>query len=306
MGTDRRMRLIVASLLALLLLAGCGENSGGDAAIDSSDPPPATSPGEQPPPPGVGQPGDPPPDAADGVEQVDAWFVRQHESGVWLEPETVPLDEATVGVLRAAVEAIINGRAANPDLVSLVPPDTRILDVRIEDGLAVIDMSADIVRAAGGSAQEVAFAQQLAQTATQFDTVDAVRLLVEGEPVTELWGHVDWSEPVSADPQMLSPIIIEQPAWGAQQPDGPVTASGTSNTFESTVELRLIDPSGTVVEETFTTAAQPAVDQRGPWQHTFDVEATTPGTWTIEAVEPDPSGGEGRPAFTTSVQFEVA
>lgn len=301
------MRFIVASLVALLLLASCGEDPGDDTAADSSDPPAASPDVQSPdgPPPGEAQPGDPP-GAADGSEQADVWFVRQQESGLWLEPETVPLDEATVGVLRAAVEAIIKGETVNPDLVSLVPPGTRLLDVRIEDGLALIDMSADIVRAAGGSAQELAFAQQLAQTASQFDTVDAVRLLVEGEPVDELWGHVDWSEPLTADPQMLSPIIIERPAWGAGQPAGPVTASGTSNTFESTVELRLIDPDGTVVEETFTTAAQPDVGQRGPWEHTFDVEATTPGTWTLEAVEPDPSGGEGRPPFTTSVQFEVS
>lgn len=101
------------------------------------------------------------------------------------------------------------------------------------------------------------------------------------------------------------PIVIESPAPGEQRKPGAVTASGSSVTFESTVELRLIDPDGEVVEDTFTTAEQPDVAERGPWEHTFETEATTSGTWTVEAEEPDPSGGEGGPPFVTDVEFEV-
>lgn len=315
MGPARRLPSVAAFLVVLLLLAACGSSPGEEPTAAGSSDPPAAPDGEASTAADAGTPGReepqgqglPPrePEGAGSTGQVNAWFVRQGQSSVWLESENVRLNESTVEVLRAAVEAIINGRAANPDLTSFVPPETRLLDVRIEDGLALVDLSDDLVRAAGSSTEEVAFAQQLAQTSTQFATVDAVRLLVEGEPVSEVWGHVDWSEPLTADPQLLSPIIIDQPAWGSAQPGGPVTVSGTANTFESTVELRLIDPDGAVVEETFTTAAQPAVGQRGPWEHTFDAEAVTPGTWTIEAVEPDPSDGEGRPPFTTSVQFTV-
>jgi hypothetical protein len=83
-----------------------------------------------------------------------------------------------------------------------------------------------------------------------------------------------------------------------------VTVSGTSLTFESTVELALIDPDGNVVEEGFTTANQPDVDERGPFEHTFDTE-TTPGEWKVRVIEPDPSDGEGRPAYTADIAFVV-
>lgn len=307
MGTRIRIQLVVAALAAVALLAACGE----DAAQEPTGDPQPTTPTADP----TGDPNatedpdpgdDPPADDGAGTDQVTAWFVRETPSGVWLEPETVHLADETVQVLRAAVDAIVSGQSVNPGLTTLVPAGVEVLDVRIEEGVAVVDLSGAVAEASAGSAQELAFAQQLAQTATQFDAADAVRLLVDGQPVDELWGHLDWSQPITADPQALAPIIVETPSWGASVPSGPVTASGTSVTYESTVELRLVAPDGTVVEDTFTTAAQPNVGQRGPWTHTFDTEATTAGTWTIEAVEPDPSDGEGRPPFTTSVEFTVS
>lgn len=309
-----RHRLIMAAAVAvLLLLAACGEEPE-DGPTSISSPSPEATGGAEPdpspsPPPDSADPADPaddpPADVDTAGDQAAVWFARQSEAGIWLEPETLRLDPGTERILRTVVEAVVEGQSAHPALTSLVPAGTEVLDVRIEDRVAVVDLSGDIASAGGGSAQESALAQQLAQTATQFDTVDAVRLLVDGQPIDELWGHLDWSEPVTADPAAVAPIIIEQPTWGAVRPPGPVTASGSSVTFESTVELRLVAPDGTVAEDTFTTAAQPDVGRRGPWSHTFDTEATTPGTWTIEAVEPDPSGGEGRPAFTTRVEFVV-
>jgi len=297
---------MVGVLVGMLLLAGCAQPATEDTAAPAPPPEPQASPavdGPAPPPTGAAQP---PAGGTAGAGEVTVWFAREHESGVWVEPTTVPLDEETVEVLRAVVEAVLQGPSTNPDLTTVVPEGTELLDVSIQGGIAHIDLSREVLSTRGGAAEERALAQQLAQSATQFPTVDAVRLLVEGELVDELWGHVDWSQPLVADPQTLAPIIIDRPPWGASRPPGPVTASGTSVTFESTVLLRLIDPQGTVVEDTFTTAAQPDVGQRGPWEHTFDAPATTPGAWTIEALEPDPSDGEGRPPFTTSVRFEVS
>lgn len=290
---------LACALAATLLLGACGD---GDPVTDPSPGPAEEEPTDSPSP--TEEPEDPA--EAPGVGEVTVWFPLVDASGAWVVPETVQLDEPTVGVLRAAVEALVEGRTSNPHLSTTVVPDgTTVLDVAIEGGVATVDLSEQVTSEGGGSSQEQVFSQQLAHTATQFDSVDTVRLFVEGEPIPELWGHLDWSQPLSADPAALAPIIIEEPAWGATQPAGPVTAAGSSLTFESTVELRLLDPSGAVVEETFTTAAQPDVGERGPWEHTFDTQATAPGTWTVEATEPDPSGGEGRPAFSASVEIAV-
>ncbi len=228
--------------------------------------------------------------------------MRDAAGQLWVEPVTVALDQPTTAVATAAMEALFSGEGAHAGLSA--PASADVLGADLDAGLLTVNVSGGIRDQRRGSAAEAALAQAMAHTSAQFGTVDAVRLWVDGQPITELWGHLDWSQPISPDPFALSPIDFERPPWGASVPAGPVTASGSANTFEATVTLRLIDPSGRVVEETFTTATCGS-GCRGSWEHTFDAAASTPGTWTIEAEEPDPSAGEGRPPFVTSVDFEV-
>ena len=63
-----------------------------------------------------------------------------------------------------------------------------VLDVHLDNGILTVDVSNELVEQGGTSAQEVAFTNQLAHTATAFDTVDAVLLWIDGEPIDGLWG----------------------------------------------------------------------------------------------------------------------
>lgn len=167
-----------------------------------------------------------------------------------------------------------------------------------------MDLSGFVMPAERTSVEERAFAQQLAHTAAQFVDVDAVRLHVRGQAVDQLWGHLDWSGTVTADPHALAPVVVESPRWGEVHPPGPVTAAGSLAEAGSTVRLRLIDPTGTVVEETSTSAAEEDVHGRGRWQHEFENEAVTPGRWAVGAVEPEGPADEGE-AFSMVVRFAV-
>lgn len=239
-----------------------------------------------------------------GASEATAYFTRMSPRGPVVQPLTTALDEPTVAVAGAAFEFLIAGPppGSDPELSTLAPEDTEVLGITIEDGLLTVDFNA-AVQQARGSAFEVAFKEQIAWTATQFDTVERVQVLVEGQPVETLWGHVEWSQPFTPDEFSLAPVIVERPAYGATVPAGDVTFSGTANVFEATVELRLVDPSGAVVEETFTTATC-GTGCRGDWSHTFTGLAT-PGQWTLVALESDPSGGEGGGPFSVETAFTV-
>jgi hypothetical protein len=306
------MRRLLAALSVLLLLTACGddtptvtpEDSPSPTPTPTATPTPADTPAQTPTP-------DPSPtetrtptddEEAAGVTSTRAFFVRSGETDLWVEPAVRELEEPTVGVARAAMEFLVEGEPADPNLSTLAGPGVEVLDVDIDGDLLLVDLSEAIRETGSGSAGEAAFAQQLAHTAAQFDGIERVQLLVEGAEIDELWGHADWSTPIEPDLFALSPITFDSHQWREEVPVGEVTVGGEANTFEATVELRLIGPNGDVVEETFTTATSGS-GERGTWEHTFFLE--TPVTWTIEAIEPDPSDGEGRPPFSTTLELRA-
>lgn len=252
--------------------------------------------------PGPGGTGDGDPDAVIETIPVTVFFARNDETTVWIEPEVHDIDAETEATARAAMEILLGGEPRNPDLFSSAPEGVSVLATNIRDGVLIVDLSGEVVERGMGSTQEASFAQQLAHTAASFDGVSAVQVYVEGEPITDPWGHFDWSEPIEPEPAILSPITIDEPRYGASVGTGEVTFSGDALVmFEATFQVRLFGPDGELRHEDF--AMTDDAFERRPWSYTFTI--TEPGVWTFEAEEDDPSGGEGRPPLRTSVTFEV-
>jgi hypothetical protein len=315
------MRRLAILLATMLLLAACG---GGDPTVSATASPPSPTPttatetGATSTPTDAPAPADSPTaqptatatepetdtdsDTDTGATTATAWFARIDDSGSWVEPVTADFDEPTLGVARAAFELLVSGEPADPGLSSQTGPGVEVLGVDIDGGVLTVDLSGALRNNRSGSAGESALAQQLAWTGTQFDGVDAVRLHVDGAVISDLWGHLDWSEPVEPDPFAESPITFSSHTWGEQVPAGQLTVNGEANTFEANLQLRLLDPDGAVVEETFATATSGS-GERGTWSHAFTLDRA--GTWTIEATEDDPSDGEGRPPFTTRLELRA-
>jgi hypothetical protein len=282
------IRRTAALATCALVLSACG----GDTT--TADPAPAPVPA----PPTAPQPEpEPEPEPAPDTQAVVAvHLVRSTPTTFFVEP--VPVMVPSVGGsvsarITAAIEALLTLRAsADPDLFTSVPEGVTLRSVTVDGSVATLDLSGT----SGASAQETTFAQQLAHTARVDASIDAVRLIVDGEPVDELWGHLDWSEPIAADPFILSPVTITVPLAGDEVPSGPLTVRGQATVFEATVLVSLLDADGTVVQDGFVTASTGA-PERGTWE--WEVTLPGPGEYTIVAGESDPSEGEGRPAFTT-------
>jgi len=124
-----------------------------------------------------------------------------------------------------------------------------------------------------------------------------MRVMFVGSPFIRLWGHLHWSEPIAVDPFILSPVTITTPLAGDEVPVGEVTFRGQATVFEATVLVTLTAADGTVVEDGFVTASVGA-PSRGTWEWTVTLPG--PGEYAVVAGESDPSGGEGRPPFSTS------
>lgn len=289
-----RQRLALLTGLMLLLTA-CGSDA---PPADPGTSSPSASSSPMPSPTAVDEP----------TSTVRVWYARATPDAVWVEPERSS-GVRTQAPARQAFKTLLSFGPENPALSSMVPDGTKLLDIAIDQdtGVLTLDLSqeVDATGTGHGSAEEIAFAQQLAHTATQFESVRSVRLLVEGRPIEELWGHLDWSKPIEPDPFALTPITIEEPRWDMRREGvGPITASGQANTFEATLAVRLIDPDGEVVEEEWITATSGS-GTRGTWTHEFGALGKR-GTWAIEAEEPDPSGGaEGRKPLVVRTEFRI-
>lgn len=110
--------------------------------------------------------------------------------------EDCPTDRDCVA---AVVRALIEGPAG--DLVPILPAHVALREVAIVDGTAVLDFSSDLISAhPGGSISELLTVYGLADTlAVNFPHLRQVRILVEGQGVDTLAGHVSLREPVTAD-----------------------------------------------------------------------------------------------------------
>ncbi|WP_258358959.1 GerMN domain-containing protein [Moorella sulfitireducens (nom. illeg.)] len=124
---------------------------------------------------------------------VNNLLKRENQEGVqvyfndatvkFLVPVTVALPPGADGsnLPRAAVLALLAGPPPDSGLVRTVWPGTRLLEFKIENGLATVDFSREVIGYGGGSTAEISFLNSLLFTLTQFPEIDRVQLLIEGE-----------------------------------------------------------------------------------------------------------------------------
>jgi spore germination protein GerM len=146
-----------------------------------------------------------------------------------------------------------------PALSSYLPLGTRLLAITVADGIATVDLSSEL-EAAQGLAGRGALAQ-IVFTLTRFDAIEAVRVLIDGVPVTAALVAApqevaDTAPLTRADfADELPAIMLESPAYWASSGDNPLVVTGTADVFEATVSLELLGQDGAVLWQGTTQAS---------------------------------------------------
>lgn len=86
------------------------------------------------------------------------------------------------------VAALAAGPATAGELSTTVPPGTRLLHATFQGGVLTVDLNSEF-ESGGGTSSMLGRLNQLFYTLTQPKGVEAVRLLVEGRPVTVFAGE---------------------------------------------------------------------------------------------------------------------
>jgi hypothetical protein len=253
--------LLAAAVAAALgfLVAGCGADEATTAgplpsvpaSQDSGTSPAATSGTETAPATGS-EPGSTTVEPS-GVVTYQVWFTAGESLFVVHRSR-----EATPRVGTAALEALLAGPEdfeQGYGLSSAVPDETQLLGLRIEDGIAHVDLTSEFESGGGTLSMQMRLAQ-IVFTLTQFPTVEGVLFSLDGEQVDVIGGEgIVVDQPLGRrDFQDLLPaILVTSPALG-QTAGNPVTVRGTANVFEANVSVEVLDASGRELAGTFTTA----------------------------------------------------
>lgn len=182
--------LLVLSMLMALMVAGCQEavpeveepeigtengeeNNGSENENDEAAP----------------EPGDP--------IMLDIYFMEVTETSFVLGKE--PREFGTFGGPQVDLEEVMTELLKGPDkdeLSRVIPEGTVLRGVTLEYGVAYVDFSEELLQAEVGSEAEAVLVDSIVKTLTQLEEVDSVQILVEGEIVETIAGHISIDEPL--------------------------------------------------------------------------------------------------------------
>jgi spore germination protein GerM len=102
--------------------------------------------------------------------------------------------------IRSTILALIAGPTTS-DLLRVLPESARLLNLNIQESLAILDFSREFVAAhPGGSVSELLTIYALVDSlAVNFPYVRQVRIQVDGKDVETIKGHADLRRPISVD-----------------------------------------------------------------------------------------------------------
>jgi hypothetical protein len=161
---------------------------------------------------------------------VVVYFVRDGKMGA--AGRVVP---KTPAIGTAALNELIAGPTADEQAAGLstaLPAGTTVASLDVSDGLATVKLSKSL---------DALATAQVVFTLTHFPTVK--RVAVNGGPPQ-----------TRKQLEALSPIILVEDPTPGETVTSPFEVTGTSNTFEATLQLQLTDGDGNVLSKQFVTA----------------------------------------------------
>jgi hypothetical protein len=291
------LSIILASLLGFVA-ASCGTGNGAQSAG------PVPSGSESPSPQSYGAETDtgteggtlPIPTDTSGqgsaLVRYKVWFHRGEQLFVVTRTQS-----ATPRVGTAAMEALLEGPSPgerSAGVATQIPDGTQLLGLIVDKGIATVDLTSEY-ESGGGTASMTMRLAQVVCTLDQFPTVKGVLFQLDGRPVDVLGGEgivIDHPLRCRDYRDLLPVILVTSPAIG-QAVSNPVTVSGSANVFEANVTVEIVDSSGRVVGNAFTTATCGS-GCRGTFSVTVPYEVRAAQRGEI-VVHDDDAAGTGHP-----------
>ncbi len=133
---------------------------------------------------------------------VRVYFVRATETQIMLVPFEREVDAGSPA--RGALQELISGSLPSGCYRPL-PAGVRLLGLTVRNRLATADFSEELVTGfGGGSSSEEAAVYSIVNTLTSMPGIAKVQILVSGEQVETIGGHLDVRGPLAFDGELVA------------------------------------------------------------------------------------------------------
>lgn len=131
-------------------------------------------------------------------ESVKLYFATKDGMNLSVEERKVQGDR-----MKSAVEELIRGPKRS-DLAATIPQGVTLLSLKVDQGLCTVNFNENLIKNHwGGSTGELLTVYSIVNTLSQFPGVEKVQLLIEGQKVETLAGHLMLDESLEADLELV-------------------------------------------------------------------------------------------------------
>lgn len=177
----RVLILTVISLMILVLVAGCG----------NQDVKP--SPGTNQPPANLA--------AEEKPSKITLYFSDKQANNLVAEEREVVVKDNSLA--ETVVKELIKGPQSK-DLVKTIPEESKLLSLTVSDGVAKVNFSRELqTKHWGGSSGESMTVYSVTNSLAELEGINKVQFLIEGQPIESLAGHLDLTQPIAPDKDLI-------------------------------------------------------------------------------------------------------
>jgi hypothetical protein len=188
----------------------------------------------------------------------------------------------------SVVQSLLAGPAAvevGAGITSALPVDATLLGVTVSDGIATVNLSPNVAEGAPGDL--TLRAAQLLYTLTALPGISKVEFAFAGV-VNYGFGRPELNvHPLGREQftdGVLPAILLETPLPYSAAADHVLVLSGTSDTFEATVNYKVLDPQGNVLVDGVTMATC-GTGCWGTFRQTVRLPVTAVGPYTVQVFD---------------------
>ncbi len=140
-------------------------------------------------------------DVGNQENRVKLYFATK--DAMYLQSEERIIDGEDLVIYEETIEQLINGPQSS-NLSDTIPEGVKLLNIKIEDQIAYLSFNQALVdNHWGGSTGEVMTVYSIVNTMTEFSEISSVKILIEGEEIETLAGHIDLTVAMERDENII-------------------------------------------------------------------------------------------------------